>query len=229
MRYTKEIGFEDIKISLLAIWKNIAKCVISAIAFFVIGLLITFSGNIENYYSSSTSLYCVVNGNYAVTASAAEAVVSYASVIRSQKVAERAVSYLGNTDLTYKDIQNMISYTTSDSGMNIKIVATSSDPEIVIKVANAVADAFAEEMRTITGVDAVHVLNEATDASLSQNGLVSLWISRMTFFVIGFVLMMVIIFVKELFSDKIRSVEQCRLTDDDIVLGVIPNIEELNK
>ncbi len=40
--------------------------------------------------------------------------------------------------------------------------------------------------------------------------------------------MALFIFVTELFSDKLRSADQCLLTDDDVILGVIPEIEEIN-
>ncbi len=229
MKYTKVIDIEDIKVSLLAVWKNIAKCCILALIFFAIGIVLTLNGDVNNAYKASTSLYCPVNGNYTETSSAVQIISSYASLIKSQKVAEHAVSNMGNTNLNYRNVQNMISYSTSSSGINLTINAVSYNPEEAIIVANAVANAFVEEMRTMTGIDAVEILSAAETASMYQNGMVDLWKLRISFFVIGFAVMAVIVFAIELFSDKLRSVNQCLLADDDVILGIIPEIKDNNE
>ena len=228
MRYTKTIGFEDIIISLLMIRKNIWKCMISALAFFVIGILLTFNSGVENYYSASTVLYCPMS-DYSESTGAIQLLSSYTSLIKSQKVAERAVSILGNTSLNYRNIQKMTSYTLSPAGMSLTISATSTESDEAIAVSNAVSNAFMEEMRTITKSDYIQVLSAAEKAGATSNGLFTLWKKRVMFFVIGFILMAGLIFLTELFSDKIRSVEQCVITDDDVVLGIIPEIREINE
>ena len=228
MRYTKIIGIEDIMISLLEVKKAILKCMISGLAFLVIGILLTLNSGVDNNYSASAMLYCPT-GNYTESTGTAQLLTNYSSLIKSQKVAERAVSLLGNTSLTYKNIQQMVTYTLSPTGVNLTINASSSNTEEAVNVANAVANAFIEEMRTITNSDSVQILTVAEKASLLSNGVKDLWKKRAVFFALGFILMAGIVFAKELFSDKIRSVGQCLLTDEDMVLGIIPEIEEINE
>lgn len=229
MKYTKIIEFADIKVSLIAVWKNINKCSILALAFLAVGIMLSFGDNVDNVYTASSTLYCPVNGNYSETSSAIQIISSYATLIKSQKVAERAISILGNTELTYIDVLNMTSYSTSNSSINLTISAVSYNTEEAVNLANAVANAFVEEMRSMTGMNVVEILSAADGAYISENGVISLWIGRLTFFVAGFVIMAIIIFVLELFSDKIRSVDQCLVTDEDVILGVIPEISNTNE
>ncbi len=228
MRYSKVLEFVDIKNSLLSIWKNITKCFVLAFAFLAVGILLTFNQSVENYYIASTSLYIAGNRDYNMTASVAQTLASYTSLIRSQRVAERALSNMGNTKLTYRTIQNMISYSVSGSGIDLTISAASTDPQESVMVANAVSNAFVEEMRTMTETDAVQVLSAASSAVVSKNGLADLWKLRLIFFAMGFIGMAVVIFVREFISDKIRTVDQCILTDEDVVLGIIPEVENNN-
>ena len=229
MKYIKIIGSEDIKVSLLIVIKNFSKCLFMGLLFFVIGIVLTFGVGVDNYYKASANLYCPLTENYAQAASFTQVVSGYSSLIKSQKVAERAISSLGNTDLTYRQIQNMVSYSQPSNGVNLVINVTSNDADEAVAVANAVANAFVEEIRIMTGTDAVQILSAADSASLAENGLISLWESRIMFFIAGVVLMAFLIFIKELFSDKLRSTDQCLLTDEDVILGVIPEIEEINE
>ncbi|WP_022765641.1 hypothetical protein [Butyrivibrio sp. XPD2006] len=229
MKYTRIIGSEDIKVSLLMVFKNFSKCLLTGLLFFVIGIVISFGGGVDNYYKASANLYCPLNENYAQVTSVTQVVSGYSSLIKSQKVAERAISSLGNTNLTYRQIQNMVSYSQPSNGVNLVINVTSNDADEAVAVANAVANAFVEEIRIMTGTDAVQILSAADSAFLAENGFIGLWESRIMFFIAGIVLMAFFIFVKELFSDKLRSTDQCLLTDDDVILGVIPEIEEINE
>lgn len=229
MKYTKIIEFADIRVSLLAVWKNISKCFIFALAFFAIGTILTMSNSVDNIYSASCTLYCPVNGNYSETNSAIQIISSYATLVKSQKVAERAISILGNTELTYKDVQAMTSYSTSNSSINLTIFTTSYDEDEAVQVANAVSNAFVEEMRNMTGMDVVQILSAADKATLAQNGIIELWKRRLSFFVVGFAIMALLIFIYELFSDKVRSIDQCLITEEDAVIGVIPEFDNKNE
>ena len=230
MKYIKVIEIEDIKAGVLAVTKNIIKCFMVGILFFAIGILLTFNNAVDNYYSATSSLYCPINTDYSYTETNAslQVISNYTSMIKSQRIAERAISLMGSTNLTYKDIQQMISYYSSNSGLNININATSADPNEAVKVANAVADAFVEEMRTMLKTDTVQVFSPADKTVLMRNGLTELWKKRLVFFVLGCVLMAFLIFVFELLSDKVRTASQCVFAEDDIVLGVIPEEKKNN-
>ena len=228
MKYTMTIGFEDIMASLKLISKNLMKCFALAVVFFIIGTGMTFNDSVDNMYSASTSLYSPINTDYVEASSVKQAISNYTSLIKSQKVAERAISVMGSTELSYRDVLNMTSYVVSSSDSGVTITVFSTDPNEAVSVVNAVANAYMEEIRDMTGMDAVQVLSSAMKASLADNGMVSLWKKRVVFFFAGFVGMALIIFIKELFSDKIRAAEQCLIKDDDIIIGTLPNVNKKN-
>ena len=220
------IGFEDIKASLFMVKKNLMKCFALAFVFFIVGIVTTINNSVDNLYYASTSLYSPISTDYNESVTLTQAVTNYSSLIKSQKVAERAISIMGSTELTYRQVQNMTSYYVSSTGTDITITVVSANPDEAVSVVNAVANAYIEEMRTMTGMDAVQVLTSAMNANLSENGLVSLWKKRIVFFAAGFVVMAFLIFVLELFSDKIRSAEQCFINDDDVIIGILPEVKE---
>ena len=134
---------------------------------------------------------------------------------------------MGSTELTYRQVQNMTSYSMS-SGAGVTITAVSTNPEQAVAVVNAVANAYIEEIRDMTGMDAIQVLSSAIQANLADNGMNNLWKKRISFLVMGFAVMAFIVFVKELLSDKIRVAGQCLIKDDDIIIGTLPSVSDKN-
>jgi capsular polysaccharide biosynthesis protein len=108
------------------------------------------------------------------------------------------------------------------------ISVTNTDYDLAIEIANAVAEAFVIEMRSITGSDAIQVLDQASVARLKEDGVHELWKLRALFFIAGMALACAYFFVKEFFSDKIRSLRQVEIYEDKI-LGIIPLLEEGGK
>ncbi|WP_408071398.1 YveK family protein [Butyrivibrio sp. JL13D10] len=225
MNYTRMFGIAEIKVSIITVLKNIKKCFVLGFAFFAFGIILTFGQGIENYYTASSSLYIAGSGDYNKTVSAVQTLTNYTSLIKSQRVAERALSIMGNTTLSYKAIQSMVSYSISGSGIDLTIRAISTDADEAVNIANAVSNAFVEEMRIMTETDTIQILSAANNAVISNNGLIDLWKTRLLFFFAGFAIMAFFIFALELFSDKIRSVDQCFITDEDTILGIIPELD----
>ncbi|XME03227.1 YveK family protein [Lachnospiraceae bacterium C1.1] len=228
MKYTMVIGIEDIISSFLMIKKNLMKCFALSIVFFIAGTLTTLNNSVDNMYSASTSLYSPMNSEYVGSTSVTEKLSNYTSLIKSQKVAERAISVMGSTELTYREVLNMTSYVVSSSDSGVTITVYSTDPNEAVSVVNAVANAYIEEIRDMSGMDAVQVLSSAVKASLADNGMVSLWKKRVSFLAAGFLIMALFVFIRELFSDKIRSAGQCLIKDDDIIVGTLPRINDKN-
>lgn len=218
------IGFEDFRLGFIAVWKRKVLCLAAGLLVFLVGLVLTLGRTTSNVYMATSTVYSAVFGSYEESVDAANAMLSYANVVESAKVCERAASIVGDSDLTASDIQRMIDVSTSNSTIVMTINAFSSDEEQAIEVANAVAEAFVIEIRTITGTDAIQTLDEASKAVMATNGVRKLWLIRAAAFAVGLILMIVIVFLGSLFSNKFQSVKQLELTGEPIV-GLIPHME----
>ncbi|MCR5769652.1 MAG: hypothetical protein K6G87_00310 [Butyrivibrio sp.] len=227
MNINEDIRFEDFVISFKTVWNKKIICIAGAFIMFAVGILLTWNSDVSNYYSSYVSIYSNSYGNVEESYDATTVMNSYAEVVTSSKVCERAASSLPQYGFTAAEIADLLTVTSSDS-VSIKIGASYTDPNVAEDVANAVAESFVIEMRNITGSNAVQVLDSANSARRTYSGFANLWKKRALFFVIGFVLVAGVIFVTELFSNKARLVEQFVVDEDDFILGIIPEADSKN-
>jgi capsular polysaccharide biosynthesis protein len=219
-----EIQLEDFKLSIIALWKNKFFILCTCILTTLVGLLITFNSQPVNVYESDTSVYSAAY-NSEQGKNLSTALISYAEIVTSKKVCERAASLLkGDAILDASEINNMIHvYAVNDSV--IQVIADSTDPEVSIEVANAVAEAFVREITSITENDAIQILDAADSCILRNNGTRNLFIKRGAFALLGLVASSLYIVITQLASNKLRSVIQCIDEDEDEILGIVPYME----
>ena len=221
-----EIRFLDFKLAFISLWNKKIYIIVSSLIAFLIGILLTLTVSTENIYSAMSSVYGAIYGSYEESSDATSAMLSYADVLTTKKVCKRAESFLGNTDITADDIQRMIRSEYSSDSIILKIWTSADNPETAINVANAVGESFVIEMQTILGSDAVQMLDSADRYYIQKDGFKELWKLRILFAIIGFVVSSAVIFIMELFSNKIKTVEQCIFDEDDIILAILPNEEK---
>ncbi|MEE1101391.1 MAG: hypothetical protein U0K86_07900 [Agathobacter sp.] len=217
-----EIRFEDFKLAFISLWKRKFLIILISLVAFLIGILVTITADSKNTYSAMSSVYGAIYGSYEESTDATSAMLSYADVLTTKKVCERAESILGNSNITANDIQEMISSEYSSDSIILKIWATSDDPETSVNVANAVGEAFVIEMKNIIGSDAIQMLDYADKYFVANDGVKSLWTKRLLFGLVGFAGSCIVFFVLELFTDKLKSVEQCVFDENDVILAILP-------
>lgn len=219
------IQLEDVKLAVLAIFKRKKLVVAVAVLGALIGVLAATLMPARLVYSSKASVYSATYGSYQEAMDGVTAMMNYSDVMASSKVCQRAASNLRNINATAKDIQNMISVSTNDNGYIIYVEATSDNPEVSSQVANAVAEAFVVEMSNITGKNAVQLLDEASVSdtyvyySTSKKKVMGLCV------IVSIAIICAYIVLSELFSGKVKCVEQCIEGNMDEVIGIIPTID----
>ena len=220
------IGFEEIRLGFREIWNKKTQCLVSAIFFFLIGMIVTFPMSTQNTYMAESTVYSAVFGSLEASIDGTKAMSSYSDIVKSIKVCDRAASILADGSITGMDISEMINVTNNSNNVVMTIVAESDDQQEAIDVANAVAQAFVIEIRTITGTDAIQLLDEAKEAEVSRNGKNSIWMIRIVAFWVGALIAMAVVFFATLFSDKLRSLNQVELTGEPI-LGLVPLMSDV--
>lgn len=221
---------ENIKAAFYRLWK-LKLIVVFATA---IGLLLSiayiiFSGDSFNYYSNAT-IYSAVYGSYSETVSGVSIMNTYSSVLNSTRVCERAAAEISDSKITAEYLKELASggkvyfsgaSTESKSyGYKLILYTRLDNPDNVVTITNAMANAFVGEINELLGADVIQVFDKATvcfanSTSISKTLLIAI------FCAVGFILSAGIIFVKEFFSSKIYLVSQCE-KNKDLVLGIIP-------
>lgn len=218
---TETIGFEEILLGFREIWDRKTQCFISAILFFLVGMIVTLPMSTQNTYEAESTVYSAVFGSYEASIDGTKAMLSYSDIVKSAKVCDRAASILSDGNITGMDISEMIHVSNNTNNVVMTILARSGNPQEAVDVANAVAQAFVIEIRTITGTDAIQLLDEAQEAEVSRNGTMTIWMIRAAAFLVGAFIAMAVVFFATLFSDKLRSLNQVELTGEPI-LGLVP-------
>lgn len=217
-----EIRFEDFKLAFFSLFSRKMLILLVTIITFLIGILLTITADSSNTYKATSSVYGAIYGSYEESTDATSAMLSYADVLTTKKVCDRAESILGDANITSVDIQDMITPQYSSDSIILQIWAEAEDPQVAINVANAVGEAFVIEMQTILGSNAVQMLDSADRYYIASDGLRNLWLIRIIFAAIGFGGSCVVLFAMELFSDRLKSVEQCIYDEDDVILAILP-------
>ena len=213
---------KEIKIDLGRIIKAlIAKWYLMAIAGFILaGMFFFLRTSITQTYSASVSLYSAAYGSVSESTQVAKVMQSYASVITSNKISERAASILGDNTITGSYIKSIIGVSFSDDSPILYISASDSNGTRAVAIANAVAEAFIIEAQNLTGSEGVRILDKATEAYE-----ISLGVRRYTVlgFLGGAIIMAIVIVLSEILSDRVYRVEDAELDGKLEIIGIIPN------
>lgn len=217
-----EIRMEDVKLSLIILWKKRMIVVAITLLFFAAGMIYTMTKSYQTVYVADASIYSATTGSYQQSLTGISAMMDYVDIVTSNKVCERAIALMGDSDITVELLQRMVIARFSEDSYILHVYAYSADSELAIKVANYLAEAFVIEMRSITGSEAVQLLDAASQVSVSQSALKQKLKVYLVVVGAGFLLTCMWIFFQELFSGRIQSINQCMYDEDDRVLGVLP-------
>lgn len=209
--------------ALIQKWWIIAIC---TIIFLTIGIMRTNTVVIPTYMSSAT-VYSMAYGSYQEALEGASVMKTYADIVSSRKVAERAALIIGDDTITAQSIQGMVSVEYLKDSPILTIFATSLNSQVAVKIANAVADAFVIEVKNITGSDSVQILDTAVEAYQYMDGGTSTTMKRLMYAGIGFVLPCIIIVLIEILSTRLYAVNDASLNDELEIIGIIPIYEKL--
>lgn len=220
---------ENIKAAGYRLWKQkiivVLMTVVGVLASFIfIGIV-----GIQTSYYSRASIYSAVYGSYEESADGVAVMNTYASVLGSQRVCERAAASLQQYNISPSTLKSMVnsgriylSGASTDSkkyGYQLTLVVYTSSYENVVDVTNAMAKAFTDEINDLLGSSTVQVLDEALGYGISKS--ISVKLCVLIFGAVAFILTAVIIFMKEFFSAKVYTVSQCE-QNKDLILGLIP-------
>ena len=145
------------------------------------------------------------------------------AVIGGQGIAERAQMLLGNSEITADEILDMVNYRYEDGKITMAIETTHENSQVALDVANAVAESFVIEAQSLTRSDSYRVLVkaslEATEGSETKICILGA--------LIGFLLPIIIIILKQMMSDKIYYVSDADLGGKLEIIGIIPEQAKL--
>ena len=187
-----------------------------------------YKGDKYSYYSNA-AIYSAVYGSYSETTSGVTLMNTYSSVLGTSRVCERAAAEIDDSRVTANYLMNLVasgavtlggtSRESKNYGYRLVMQTMLDDPENVVEITNAMADAYVSEINDLLGADNLQVFERAANVGMIKSG--SNYLIVIILAAAGFFLSAGIIFVKEFFSSKVYIVSQCA-SDKSMILGLLP-------
>lgn len=202
----------------------------------VLALLVTIFA-ITPKYQSSTMFY--VNNNAisvgdvslsSITSSDITAsknlVNSYIVILKSRESLNEVIDYAG-VDRTYSELKEMVTAESVDATEIFEVIVTSPDPQEAEKIASAIAYILPKRISSIIEgtsakiVDSAVVAAKPSSPSYTKNTIIGL--------ALGFVLMVLILALREIFDISIRTEEDIEGCCRYPVLAAVPDMTVAGK
>ena len=175
-------------------------------------------------YKSNTTIILVNgknNGNYSSTDVQLNKnlVSTYSEIIKSRKVLNTVINVL-NLNTSVEALSSQISVSSVTNTEIIKINVSDRNAETAAKIANEIAKAFSDEVKTIYNLENVSIVDEAIANNTPYN--VNFMKDNVMYLVIGLVLSLGTVFVMYYFDTTIKSDEVVETKLGLTVLGIVP-------
>lgn len=224
---------ENIKVAFWEIWKKKIFVVLATMIGALVALVYVGIVGRATYYGATSTVFSAAYGSYEDSSYGVSAMNTYADIIGSSRVCERAAEQLKQYDISSEQLKSMVANgsiyvdgASSDSkfyGYKLYIYVNARSPERVVAVANAMSNSFANELNDFLGASTIQVMDEADSYYSYQSINLKLYI--VVFAAGAFIFSCAIIFVFAFFSPWVKSIAQCEMNAND-VLGIIPYTKE---
>ena len=227
---TSEIIEIDLKRIWKALWSKFWVICVSAILCAVISLTSTIYFITPKYQSSAmfyvnNNSLSVGDASFSLTSSditAAKSLVdTYIVILKSRACLNDVIDYSG-VDVSYNELKNMISAAAVNSTEIFEIVVTSPNPEEAEVLANSIAHILPKRISSIVEgtsaniVDYAVIASSPSSPSYTQNTLIG--------FIIGLLISVLIIVIREIFDITIRTEEDIEHSCSYPILSAVPDM-----
>ncbi|MDW3949806.1 Wzz/FepE/Etk N-terminal domain-containing protein [Staphylococcus saprophyticus] len=204
--------------------KNILLIIILPFVFLLISAIITFFFMDEKFQASTQVLVNQKESDSQMMAQEVQSniqlVNTYSEIVKSPRILE-SVSKELDRKYSISELSDMLTITNqADSQLlNINVESKSGkDSEIV---ANKIAQVFSDKVPNIMNVDNVSILSTADDTmkKVSPKEIINLAMG----FIIGLVIALIIVFIKEIFDKRIKSESD---VDKELEIPVLGSIQK---
>lgn len=225
----EEISLREILDLLQENWKMIVIITLLLVGFTAAGTIFL----IDKTYSSSTTLIVGKPEGYSSTISDTanelrinqQLVGTYSEIAKSKSVMTQVNSAL-NLGFGDAELANMITVATVNNTELIKISVITEDPVQSATIANKTAEIFMTDVAELMKINNLQVVDEAVvnSGAVGPNLKLNLAIALL----LGLIISVGIIFVKEALNTTVKTVDQLKnLAGDVSIIGIIPECQEL--
>lgn len=229
MEENKEISIDLRKIFSMLKKKAVFIAAVALIAAVLAGCITNFF--IEPKYTATIKMHVYSNSDNRIGANSSissneidasqKLVNTYLVVVTSNTFTEKVADKIGN-GITSKQILSMMSCSQIEETLAFQVSVTSTDRDLAVKVANAIADTCPDEIKRILKVGGAEVIDYAipptapSSPNLQKNIIIG--------FLFGFIISFIFFFIKDLFDTSIHDEQDLEREFDIPILGTVPRL-----
>ncbi len=204
--------------------KNVGNIAIITLLFCIIGVI--YTGYIQTpRYSSSTTLLLTKTADSSETITQGDLalyqklITTYREIIKSNKVLKQVIKEL-ELDYTVDELSNNISVSSVKDTEIIEIAVSNVDKRLACDIANKIAAIFSKEVVSLYKIQNIGIIDAAEVSNSPYN--VSIIKQVLLATVAGFLISLVVLFIRYYFDTTVKSVEQIENVLGIPVIGMVP-------
>lgn len=213
--------------------------------FIVIGIIYTVGFTVPKYTSSTTLVLTTTSSNSgsqqtAVDSSATQntttsdaitttdvtlnskLVSTYSELVKSKNVLRTVINNL-NIDVDEEDIRNNVTVSSVEDTELIEITVTNENPTYSEKIANEIANVFAQKIQEIYNINNVYIVDEAEASDTPSN--INHIKDVVIFALIGFVISVAYVMVVNMLDTTVKSTQDIEKLTRMPVIASIPECD----
>ena len=214
---------EVFRILISHIWIIILVGIFTALTGFVLSKFV-----LTPYYDSTTKIY-ILNKSENTTVTYSDVQIGtqltkdYAELINSRYVLEEVIHRLG-LEVEYKELLKKVSVTTPTDTRIVSITVTDDDPSMAMNIANCIREVASEHIQNVMDIEAVNIVETANMPTEKAGPSGMKW--TLVGGIAGVLLVCVILLIRYLTDDTIKSAEDIEKYLKLSTLATIPIVED---
>lgn len=151
---------------------------------------------------------------------------SYIVILNTRETLNEVIDYAG-VNRTYKEVKDMITAGAVNETEIFQVTVTSPDPQEAERIANAVAYILPKRIDTIIDGTSAKIVESAVVPSSPSSP--SYTVNTVVGFLLGFLLAVVVIALREIFDTTVRTEEDITQVCDHPILAAVPDMNVSGK
>lgn len=216
----------DLREYLFIIKKNIRVIFLSVVICGLISGLISFFVLNPVYEASTTLIVNKEEDHQTVQMNTSDDIdfaqklaLTYGEIIKSRAVITSTINKL-KLGSTYEEVSKNITVTNVADTQIIKISVKNNNPHLAAKICNTIPQMFAKEVRRVVKASGIEIIDKAAVPTnpIKPNKILNITIAM----ILGALVSVVVVFLRELLNNKIKSPKDIENKLGIPVLGVVP-------
>lgn len=226
----------DLKELFNIFWNKKTEIILITLIFMVIGVIYSFGFVTPEYKSSTTLVLATLNDDSSSSKSSSSTAITqtdltlnsnlvstYSVLIKSKTVLREVINNLKINDINEEELKDDITVSSVSDTEIIEISVANENPSYASRIANEIANVFADQVAEIYNINNVHVVDKAEVENVPYN--INHVKDIIIFAFIGIVLAIVKVLLMNMLDNTVKTEQDVEKATGLLVLAEVPEFD----